>query len=88
MSEIKLENVNKLKRCSKKLGSCASNIKNEKNNLNSQISSLNLDTKDMTNQAIYRKVEQIKFNIDDLTKILSSMSNEAQAISAKLSIMK
>ena len=86
--ETDFQNANKLKNYSNLLTICASNIKDDNNNLNSQISNLELDTTDLTNDAICKKVEKIKLNIDQLTKVLGNMSIEAQSISAKLSIVK
>ena len=88
LAEIDLENANKLKNYSILLSNSADGIKNANYNLNSQISNLNLDTKDIVNEILCRKVEEIKSSSDELMNLLKSMSNEAQQISTKLSIMK
>ena len=88
MAVIDLENANKLKSCSNIVSNCINNIKIDRNNLSSKISNLNLDAKDNTNEALCRKVEQLKLKIDGFTNALGNISTESQQTATKLSIMK
>ena len=85
--QIDLENANRLKKYSYRLTKYADDINNKKNNL-IQTSNLNLDTRDITNEAIHTKITQLNFSIDSITNAIENMSSEAQVIAAKLSIMK
>ncbi len=85
--QIDLENANRLKKYSYRLTKYADDINNKKNNL-IQTSNLNLDTRDITNEAIHTKITQLNFSIDSITNVIENMSSEAQVIAAKLSIMK
>ncbi|WP_298842389.1 hypothetical protein [Clostridium sp.] len=87
MLQIDLENANRLKKYSYRLTKYADDINNKKNNL-IQTSNLNLDTRDITNEAIHTKITQLNFSIDSITNVIENMSSEAQVIAAKLSIMK
>jgi len=64
------------------------NIKSAKNNLSSQISTINLDNRDDTNREICKKIEQIKSNIDGLISLYGNMATEAKQTATKLSTMK
>ena len=85
--QIDLENADRLKKYSYRLTKYADDIKDKKNNL-IQTSNLNLDTRDITNEAIHTKITQLNLSIDSITNAIQNMSSEAQVIAAKLSIMK
>ena len=88
MIETDLENVKRLKKYSNLLRNYETNIKNGKNNLSSQISNVNLDNKDDTNREIYKKVEQIKSNIDVLISLYGNMVTEARQSAKGISNIK
>jgi len=85
--QIDLENADKLKNYSYRLTKYADDIKGTKNNL-TQISNLNLDIRDITNEAIYTKITKLNLSIDAIANAMVNMSTEAQEISEKLSILK
>lgn len=87
MLQIDLENADKLQTYSYKLTKYSDDIKDIQNNL-TQTSNLNLDLRDITNEAILTKITKLNLSIDAITNAMVNMSSEAQVIAAKLSIMK
>jgi archaellum component FlaC len=85
LSVIDLGNATKLKTYSNLLSNYENDLITGKNSFNFQINNSHLDIKDNTNKMIYKKVEQIKISIDELTKLIENISNEANQLSTTIS---